>query len=150
MEVNKIESDQEQINPSNPNESIPEAKLIKPNQLQEEKEATKKTSIPDTNSFAKTLSSIPKNEVPNLDSNTCPEILKASEIINSKFPYPSQFPNLTKIKSSIGESREPKKSEESNISEDLEKVIKKGGKRLKKRSKKNKKYKKQKTYKKRN
>ena len=89
------------------------------------------STISDINSFAKTVKSNVSKDIQNLNTNTCSEILNASVIINSKYPYPSQFPNLTKIKSM---EFEPKKVEEvKEVKKDEE--VKKGGKKLKSRSK---------------
>ena len=85
------------------------------------------STISDINSFAKTVKSNVSKDIQNLNTNTCSEILNASVIINSKYPYPSQFPNLTKIKSM---EFEPKKVEEvKEVKKDEE--VKKGGKKLK-------------------
>jgi hypothetical protein len=125
-----------------------ENKVLKPEL--EEKTTKPSLNIPDINSFSKTILSLPKQSISSLESNTCLEILKASEIINSKFPYPSQFPNLTKIKSITLESKssdetkkkpgDVKKPDDVKTTEE----VKKGGKGSKKRSKKIKKNKKNK------
>ena len=110
----------------------PEIKEVEPETKEVETEIKKSISnISDINSFAKTIKPNVLNNIINLNTNTCSEILTASIIINSKYPFPSQFPNLTKIKIM---DLEPKKVED--IKEiKKEEDIKKGGKKLKSRSK---------------
>jgi len=95
-----------------------------------------KTNIPDVNSFTKTVSPSSIVDQPKLNSTTCDKILQANEIINSRFPYPSQFPNLTKIKSfqSTPQSQEKSQAKEKPDEVRSSKDVKKGGKKAKVKS----------------
>jgi hypothetical protein len=89
--------------------------------------------IPDVNSFTKTISPSSVVEPPKLNSNTCDKILQANQIINSKYPYPSQFPNLTKIKTFQSTPQSQEKPDEVKSSKD----VKRGGKKVKVKSRSN-------------
>lgn len=108
--------------------------------------------ISNENSFINTLKPINLFKEQKLNSNTCTTILTAPETINSKFAYPSQFPNLTKIKSfelqtnikaesnksEVTIDKKSKILEEDIKQENVRKLedVKKGGKKKKSRSKK--------------